>query len=103
MVVTEKSIVAEGVNKYCVEDMARVYGCGISYGEKYVFLQFPVQQNAKQAYRTESYTTAVRIGDEVRNGQAIRYQITLTYDGHVKEAYDIGLDEFGEPDTVTIE
>ena len=40
--VTEKSIIVNGVDKYLVADLKRVYG-GVSYqGEEYVFLQFPV-------------------------------------------------------------
>ena len=40
--VTEKSIIVNGVDKYLVADLKRVYG-GVSYqGEEYVFLQFPL-------------------------------------------------------------
>ena len=63
--VTEKSIIVNGVDKYLVADLKRVYG-GVSYqGEEYVFLQFPVVGDTVRDYRPDSYTTAIMLGDEV--------------------------------------
>ena len=51
--VTEKSIIVNGVDKYLVADLKRVYG-GVSYqGEEYVFLQFPVIGDTVREYRPE--------------------------------------------------
>ena len=101
--VTEKSIIVNGVDKYLVADLKRVYG-GVSYqGEEYVFLQFPVVGDTVRDYRPDSYTTAIMLGDEVFDGQTFHYHITLTYDGHVREVAYLGLDDAGRPDTVDVE
>ena len=101
--VTEKSIIVNGVDKYLVADLKRVYG-GVSYqGEEYVFLQFPVVGDTVRDYRPDSYTTAIMLGDEVFDGQTFHYHITLTYDGHVREVAYLGFDDAGRPDTVDVE
>ena len=100
--VTEKSVVVCGVDKYAVVDLKRVYG-GVSYQEEYVFLQFPVVGDTVREYRPDSYTTAIRLGDEIFDGKTFHYHVTLTYDGHVREVAYLGLDDAGRPDTVDIE
>ena len=72
--VTEKSIIVNGVDKYLVADLKRVYG-GVSYqGEAYVFLQFPVVGDTVRDYRPDSYTTAIMLGDEVFDGQTFLHR-----------------------------
>ena len=91
--VTEKSIIVNGVDKCLVSELKRVYGSVEYQGAEYVFLQFPIV----------GYTTAVELGDEICEGQTFHYHVTLTYDGHVREVAYLGLDDFGNPDTVDIE
>ena len=45
----------------------------------------------------------LRTGDVICEGQTFHYHVTLTYDGHVREVAYLGLDDFGNPDTVDIE
>lgn len=100
--VTEKSIVVEGVNKYAVADLKRVYGSATYEGAEFVFLEFPVVGESRN-YRADTYTEAVQVGDEIAGGKALVYHVTLNYEGHVKEALNLGLDDFGRPDAVEIE
>lgn len=101
--VTEKSIIVNGVDKCLVSELKRVYGSVEQQGAEYVFLQFPIVGDTVREYRPDSYTTAVELGDEICEGQTFHYHVTLTYDGHVREVAYLGLDDFGNPDTVDIE
>lgn len=101
--INAKSIIVDGVNKYAVKDLKRVYGSCEYRGAEYVFLQYPVVGDTVRDYRPDSYVTAVEIGDEIVDGEAFHYHITLTYDGHVREVLYMGLDDMGNPDTVCVE
>lgn len=98
-----KSIIVNGVDKCLVSELKRVYGSVEYQGAEYVFLQFPIVGDTVREYRPDSYTTAVELGDEICEGQTFHYHVTLTYDGHVREVAYLGLDDFGNPDTVDIE
>ncbi len=101
--VTEKNVVVCGVDQYAVSELKRVYGSVIYGGEEFVFLQFPVVGDTVREYRPDSYTAAIKIGDEIFDGQTFHYHVTLTYDGHVREVIYLGLDDAGRPDTVDIQ
>ncbi|MEE3453546.1 glycyl-tRNA synthetase [Dialister sp.] len=101
--VTENSVVVCGVDKYKVSELKRVYGSVCYQGGEFVFLGFPVVGDTVRSYRPDSYVAAVELGDEIFDGQAFHYHVTLTYDGHVREVLYDGLDDAGRPDTVDIE
>ena len=100
---TVDRMAADGVDKYRISELKRVYGSVVYDGEEFVFLYEPESEDTTRAYRPESYVMAVMLDDEIFDGKTLQYCITLTYDGHVKSVDYLGLDDAGRPDTVGIE
>lgn len=105
-VLNEKNVVIgeNGIDKYTVADLKRVYGCAEHDGGQYVFLGFPECTGDKERdYRPGSCVYAIKMGDEIVDGCALKYYVALSYDGHVEEVTYLGLDAFGTPDAVAVE
>ena len=102
-ILTLDRVVVDGVDKYPVSELKRVYGSVVYDEEEFVFLYEPESEDSTRAYRPEKYVMAVMLDDEIFDGKALQYCITLTYDGHVKSVGYLGLDDAGRPDAVCIE
>lgn len=100
---TLKDTIVDGVDKYVVSELKRVYGSVEYDGEEFVFLYAPEMEDATRAYRPESYVMAVMLDDEIFDGKVLQYFVTLTYDGHVKGVEYLGLDDAGRPDAIEVE
>lgn len=81
----EKNMIVDGVDKYYVSELKRVYGSAEYDGEEFVFLYDPEQEDTTRAYRPDSFVMAVMMDDEIFDGKVLQYLVTLSYDGHVKE------------------
>ena len=91
----EKNMIVDGVDKYYVSELKRVYGSAEYDREGFVFLYDPEQE--------DSFVMAVMMDDEIFDGKVLQYLVTLSYDGHVKGVEYLGLDDAGRPDAVDVE
>lgn len=99
----EKNMIVDGVDKYYVSELKRVYGSAEYDGEEFVFLYDPEQEDTTRVYRPDSFVMAVMMDDEIFDGKVLQYLVTLSYDGHVKGVEYLGLDDAGRPDAVDVE